>query len=43
MVDGLGEMSKGIRGRIERGSRERIEKIKKFEEGLRDPPFFSFL
>ena len=45
MVERLGEMRKGRRERIEKGSREGIEKEKEtkrqFEEkeSLRDPPF----
>ena len=43
MVERLGEMRKG---RIEKGSREGIEKETKRqfkEEGLRDPPILEFL
>ena len=45
MVERLGEMRKGRRVRIEKGSRERLEKResdKKFEEkeGPRDPSVF---
>ena len=45
MVERLGEMGKGRRERIEKGSKKRIEKRerdKKFEvkEGLRDPSLF---
>ena len=42
MVERLGEMRKGRRERIEKGSTERIERDKKTieEEGLRNPiPF----
>ena len=48
MVERLGEMRKGRRERIEKGSRERIiekrETKRQFEEkaGLRDPPFIEF-
>ena len=38
MVEGLGEMRKGRRERIEKGSRERMQFEEK--EGLRDPTFF---
>ena len=45
MVERLGEMRKRRRERIEKGSREGIEKETKtqFEEkeGLRDPPFIG--
>ena len=44
VVQRLGEMRKGRRERIEKGSGEGIEKeiIRQFEEkeGLRDPPFY---
>ena len=41
MVERLGEMRKG---RIEKGSREGIEKeTKRQKEGLRDPPLLEFL
>ena len=47
MVQRLGEMRKDRRERIEKGSREGIEKETKrqFEEkeGLRDPPLLEFL
>ena len=47
MVERLGEMRKVRRERIEKGSREGIEKETKrqFEEkeGLRDPPLLEFL
>ena len=44
MVERLGEMRKGRRERIEKGSSEGIEKETKrqFEENLRDPPIFEF-
>ena len=47
MVERLGEMRKGRRERIEKGSRERIiekrETKRQFEEeGLRDPPFIEY-
>ena len=43
MVERLGEMRKGRRERIERGSRQRIiEKRKREKESLRDPPFIEF-
>ena len=48
MVERLGGKRKGKRERIEKGSREGIQKIERdkktqFEEkeGLRDPPFFK--
>ena len=47
MVQRLGEMRKGRRERIEKRSRDGIEKETKrqFEEkeGLRDPPLLEFL
>ena len=47
MVERLGEMRKRRRERIEKGSRDGIEKETKrqFEEkeGLRDPPLLEFL
>ena len=45
MVERLGEMRKGRRERIEKGSRERItekRETKREKEGLRDPPFIEF-
>ena len=41
MVERLGEMRKGRRERIEKGSREGKETEEK--EGLRDPPLLEFL
>ena len=38
MVERLGEMRKGRRERIKKGSREVIEKETEEKEGLRDPP-----
>ena len=47
MVQRLGEMRKGRRERIEKGSSEGIEKETKIQfeekEGLRDPPLLEFL
>ena len=47
MVERLGEMKKGRNERIEKGSREGIEKETKRQfkekEGLRDPPLLEFL
>ena len=42
MVERLGEMRKGRRERIEKWSREGIEKETK-RQGLRDPPLLEFL
>ena len=42
MVERVGEMRKGRREMIEKGSREGIEKETK-RQGLRDPPLLEFL
>ena len=38
MVERLGEMRKGRRERIEKGTKRQFEE----KEGLRDPPFIEF-
>ena len=43
MVERLGEMRKGRRERIKKGSREGIEKETEEKEGLREPPLLEFL